>query len=70
MESRAELLAVVGLDLLDLERQLREDVIDELDRDFLVVAWIGAQDPQSSAVIDSGAEGSNASSSRFDQVAQ
>lgn len=32
------ILAVVRLDLLDVERRLREDVIDELDRDFLVVA--------------------------------
>ena len=29
MECRAEFLAVVRLDLLDLERQFREDVIDE-----------------------------------------
>ena len=40
MKRRAEFLAVVRLDLLDLERQLREDVIDELNRDFLVVARV------------------------------
>ncbi len=34
----AGLLALAGLDLLDLERQFREHVIDELDRGFLVVA--------------------------------
>ncbi|WP_317829286.1 hypothetical protein [Rhodococcus sp. IEGM 1318] len=70
VECRAEFLTVVRLDLLDLERQLREDVVDELNRDLLVVARIGPQNPQSSAVIDCGAEGSNASSFLFDQVAQ
>ena len=70
MKGRAEFLAVVRLDFLDLERQSREGVIDELDRDLLIVARIGAQDPQSHAVIDCGAEGSNASSFLFSQVAQ
>ena len=37
-DCRAELLAV-GMDLLDLERQPRKDVIDELDHYLLVVAW-------------------------------
>ena len=54
VERRAEFLTVVRLDLLDLERQFREDVIDELDRDLLIVARIGAQDQQSRAVIDCG----------------
>lgn len=40
MECRAEFLAVVRLDFLDLERQFRQDVIDELNRDLLVVAWV------------------------------
>ena len=70
MKRRAEFLAVVRLDLLDLERQLREDVVDELNRDLLVVARVGPQNPQSHAVIDCGAEGSNASSFLFSQVAQ
>lgn len=54
LKRRAEFLAVVRLKSLDLERQLREYVIDELNRDLLIVARIGAQDPQSSAVIDCG----------------
>lgn len=37
VECPPEFLAVVGLNLLDLERQLREDVVEELDRDVLVV---------------------------------
>ena len=40
MKRRAEFLAVVRVDFLDLERQFREDVIDELNRDFLVVARV------------------------------
>lgn len=34
VEGGLELRAVVGLDLLDLERQPREDVVQELDRGF------------------------------------
>lgn len=70
MKRRAEFLTVVRLNILDLKRQLREDVFHELDRDLLVVARIGPQNPQSRAVIDCDAEGRNASSSRFSQVAQ
>ncbi len=49
VEGGAELLAVVGLDLLDAEGQFRQDVVDELDRGLLVVARVGAQDPQPGA---------------------
>lgn len=54
VECGAEFLAVVGLDLLDLERQLGEDVVDELDGGLLVVARVGAEDPEPGAVIDRG----------------
>lgn len=50
VERQTEFLAVVRLDLLDLERQLRQNMITELNRDLLIVARIGTQDPQSRAV--------------------
>ncbi len=40
VEGALELGAVVGLDDLDPERELLEDVVDELDRGLLVVAWV------------------------------
>src|SRR5713101_8242094 len=54
MEAGLELRAVVGLDLHDVERQLLDDVVDELDRGLLIQALIDPQDPQASAVIDGG----------------
>jgi hypothetical protein len=50
----AELGAVVGLDFLDLDRQLGQDVIDEPDPGLLIVRREGLQHPQAGAVIDSG----------------
>lgn len=43
-----------GLDLLGLERQFRRDVIDEHDRCPLVAQGVGAQNPETSAVVDGG----------------
>lgn len=54
VECLPELLTVVGLYLLNLEWQFREHVIDELDRGLLVVARVGAQDPDAGAVVDRG----------------
>ena len=45
--------SVVGLDRLDLERQLGEEVVEELDRGLLIAAGIDAKDPESGAVVDS-----------------
>ena len=42
MKRRAELLTVVRLDFLDLERQLRKKVVDELNCDLLIVARVSA----------------------------
>lgn len=52
VEDLPELFAVIGLDLLDLERQFREHMVDEPDRSLLVMGRIGPQHPQSSAVIN------------------
>ena len=54
VEASLELGSVVGLDLHDVERQLLEDVVDELDRGLLIQAVVDPQDPQASAVIDGG----------------
>jgi hypothetical protein len=54
VEGGLELRAVVGLDLLDLERQPRQDVVEELDRGLVVRAGIDPQDAQPSAVVDRG----------------
>ena len=54
VERLPELGPVVGLDLLDFERQLGEDVVDEPDCGLLVMGRVGAKDPQSGAVIDRG----------------
>lgn len=35
VEGRAEFRAIIGLDLLDVERQLGQHVVDELDRRLL-----------------------------------
>jgi hypothetical protein len=45
VEGALELGAVVGLDDLDGEGQLLEDVVDELDRALLVVAVVDPQYP-------------------------
>jgi len=42
VEGLAELLAVIGLNFLRLERRLGEDVVDELDRGLLIVVRVGA----------------------------
>lgn len=54
VERLPEFLPAIGLDLLDLEWQLRKHVIDELDRGPLVVTWVRTQDPDAGAVIDRG----------------
>jgi hypothetical protein len=46
--------AVVCLDDLDREGQSLEHVVDELDRGFLVAAWVDTQHTQSGAVVDRG----------------
>jgi len=45
MEAGLEFSAIVGLDLHDLERQLLENVIDELDRGLLIQALVDPQHP-------------------------
>jgi hypothetical protein len=54
VEGCAEFGSVVGLHTLDGERQLGQNVADECDSGFLVAARVGAQHPQSGAVIDRG----------------
>ena len=54
VEAGLELGAVVGLDHLDLEGQLLEDVVDELDRGFLGVAGIDPEYADAGAVVDRG----------------
>ena len=54
VELRLELGAVVGLDHLDAERQLLQDVVEELDRGLLVVARVDPQHPEPGAVVDRG----------------
>src|SRR6266852_2945160 len=54
VEAGLELGSVVGLDLHDVERQLLEDVVDELDRGLLIQALVDPKDPQASAVVDGG----------------
>jgi hypothetical protein len=44
VERGLELAPVIGLDRLDLEGQLLEEVVDELDGRLLVQAVIGAKD--------------------------
>jgi Transposase IS116/IS110/IS902 family len=45
MKPSAELGAIVSLDLLDGERQLRQHVVEELDRGFLVERRVDLHDP-------------------------
>ena len=52
VEDLYEFLAVVGLDLLDLERQFREHMVDESNCGLLVVGRVGAEHSQSGAVVD------------------
>jgi hypothetical protein len=54
VEGTLELGAVVGLDDLDPERELLEDVVEELDRGLLVVAWVDPQHADAGAVVDRG----------------
>jgi hypothetical protein len=56
MEAGLEFRTVVGLDLLDLERQPGQDVVEELDRGLLVGAGVGAKHPQSGSVVSTAAE--------------
>jgi hypothetical protein len=44
----------VGLDLLDLERKLLQDVVGELDGGALVEPRVDAQHSQPGAVVDGG----------------
>jgi hypothetical protein len=53
-EPGLELGAVVGLDLLYLERKPGQDVVQELDRGLPIRSGIDAQDPQPGAVVDRG----------------
>ena len=45
---------VVCLNDLHRKGQSLKDVVDELDRGFLVATWIDTQHPQSGAVVDRG----------------
>ena len=45
MEASLKLGSVVGLDLHNIERQLLDDVVDELDRGLLIQALVDPQDP-------------------------
>jgi hypothetical protein len=52
MELVPELRAVVRLDHFRMERQSRENIIDELNRGFLIASLIDLQHPNARAVID------------------
>ena len=54
MEAGLELGSVVGLDLHNVERQLLDDVVDELDRGLLIQSLIDPQDTESGTVINGG----------------
>jgi hypothetical protein len=54
VEGGLKLGPVIGLDPLNAERQLLEDVVDELDGGLLVEAVVHPQNPNSSAVVDCG----------------
>ncbi len=54
MESGLEFGAVVGLDQVDLEGQLLEDVVKEPDGGLLIQAIEDLENPEPSAVIDRG----------------
>lgn len=51
MELGLELRTVVGLDPLDMERQLLEHVVDELNRALLPQPVVDAEHPQAGAVV-------------------
>ena len=46
VELRLELRTVVGLDRFDVERELLQDVVDELDRGLLVEPVVDAKHPE------------------------
>jgi hypothetical protein len=52
VEGRLEFGAVVCLDDLHWEGQPLEHIVNELDRGFLVAAWVDAQHTQPGAVVD------------------
>lgn len=52
VEGLPELGPVVGLHLLDLERQLRQDMVDELDRGLLAVLRVCPEHRRPGAVVD------------------
>jgi hypothetical protein len=52
VEAGLELGAVVGLDAFDAERELLEDVVDELDGGPLGDLRVDAQHPDAGAVVD------------------
>ena len=54
LQGTLELGPVVGLDDLYLERELLEDVVEELDRGLKVVVGIDPQHADPGAVIDRG----------------
>lgn len=54
VKRRPELRPLVGLDLLDLERQSGQHIVQELDRRPLVRPRVDLQNPQPGAVIDRG----------------
>jgi hypothetical protein len=49
-----ELLAVIGSDFLDAERELFDDVVDEVDRVGLSMFGVDLEGPDMCCVIDSG----------------
>lgn len=54
MKAGLELRAVVGLDQVDFEGQLLEDIVQEPGRHLLVQAVEDLEDAQPSAVVDGG----------------
>ena len=54
VELGLELMPVVGPDLLDAERELFDDVINEVDRVGVCVFVVDLERPDAGSVIDSG----------------
>jgi hypothetical protein len=54
VELAGEFGAVVGLDHLDWEGELGQEIVEELDGGLLVAAGIDAEDPEAGAVVDGG----------------
>ena len=54
VELGLELMAVVGPDLLDAERELFDDVIDEVDRVGLCVFVVDLERPDAGGIVDRG----------------